>query len=252
MTSNVWWLSRVLLLLVLAGCATTDPVEEAKRKQLADTNTELAVQYLQRGQVAIALGRVERALEVEPSHSQANNVMGLIQWRLGKFDEAEKYFQRAVESDPLNSEAHNNFGVFLCAQGHVDEAVRQFDQALANRLYTARASAEVNAGRCLQKKGDAVRAEKHFRNALAVSPKNTAALYELAKLSFSTGQLRSAQGFLQRYFQAGQPTADALLLAVRVESGLGNKAQREKFATELRSKFPESPQAKALPKTGKR
>ena len=242
----------LLVFLAVSGCATTDPAEERRMKQLADTNTELAVQYLQRGQVSIALGRVERALEVEPEHSQANNVMGLIQWRLGKLDEADRYFQRSVDANPNNSEAHNNYGVFLCAQGKVDDAVKQFELALENRLYTARAEAEVNAGRCLEKKGNAARAEKHFRNALAINPKYPDALYETAKLSFTTGQIRSAQGFLQRYFQAGKPTADALLLAVRVEGALGNKSQRDKFAAELRKTFPNSPQARALATIGKR
>lgn len=237
--------------LVLAGCVSTTPDPPEKQKQIADTNTQLAVQYLQRGQVEIALGRVERALEAEPDHSQANNVMGLIQWQLGKKDEAESYFKRSIDSNPNNSEAHNNYGVFLCAQDRVDDAVRQFEQALENRLYTARAQAEVNAGRCLEKKGDAKGAEAHFRTALAVSPKNRDALYEMAKLSFTMGQLRSAQGFLQRYLETGKPTADALLLAVRVETGLGNKSQRKKFAAQLQRDYPDSPQAKAIASTGK-
>jgi len=239
-------------LWLLAGCVSTDPDAAVKRKQVAETNTQLAVQYLQRGQLEIAIGRLERALEAEPDYSQANNLMGLLQWRLGKKEEAESYFKRAIDNDPMNSEARNNYGVFLCAEDRINDAVKQFDLALNNPLYTSRAEAQLNAGRCLLKKGDAAGAEKHFRSALAISPKNRDALFEVAKISFTTGQFRSSQGFLQRYFETGKPTADALLLAVRVEAALGNKAQRTKYAKQLKKEYPDSPQAKAAASIAKR
>jgi type IV pilus assembly protein PilF len=243
-------LSVVLLPWLLIGCVTTDPIEEGKRRQVADANTQLGVQYLQRGQIPIAISRLERALEAVPDHPQAHNMMGLIQWRLGRSEEAEQHFRTAIEADPNNSEAHNNLGVFLCSRDRIEEAVRQFDRALANPLYTARAEAEENAGKCLLKKGDAIGAENRFRNALAVNPKQREALYEMGKISYTTGQMTSARGFLQRFFQVGKNTPDALLLAVRVEQALGNKGASNSFATQLKGEFPESPQAKALASLG--
>jgi type IV pilus assembly protein PilF len=241
-------LAMVLVVALLAGCASSAERREAlqKRHQRADTHVMLAANYLQRGQLEVANEEIRKALAEEPENSQANNMMGVLQWRLKNYAEAERYFRRAVEEDPKNSSAHHNYGAFLCDRGKLDDGIRQFDIAIRDPLYPFTADVYLNAGVCELNKPAPAAAEKYFREALRLNPKLPAALYQMAKLSFDKGQALSARGFMQRYFQVAGETPEALLLAVRIEHALGNKNAEASYALLLRNKFPDSPQAAQL------
>ena len=68
----------------------------------------------------------------------------------------------------------------------------------------------------------------------------------MARISYDGGRTVAARGFIQRYFQAGQDTPEALLLAVYIERALKNKDDEASYAVRLRGKFPTSPEAQQL------
>jgi len=51
---------------------------------------------------------------------------------------------------------------------------------------------------------------------------------------------------LEHYFKVAQPTPQVLLLAVRVERGLGTRRRAATYAEMLRESCPDSPQAICL------
>jgi type IV pilus assembly protein PilF len=238
----------VLLGLLATGCASSveRQAEEEKRARLIDTNVQLAAGYLRQGQYEFAKEKLDKALAIDARDSQANNMMAVLQWQLKEYVPAERYFERAVETE--NSEAHNNFGAFLCERDRADEAEKWFKRAAANPFYKTPSAALENAGLCHMRKKAYPKAEPYFRDALRIEPTRATSLYHMGVISFDTGRLMAARGFVQRYFQAGQDTPEALWLAVRVERALRNKNDEASYALRLRSKFPTSPEAQLLQK----
>ncbi len=243
--------ARIILsvaVLLLAACASSAEREadHEKMDRLADTHVFLGSTYMQRGQLAVAKEELDKALKLAPDHSQANNIMAVLQWRFKDYDKAEQLFRKALASDEKNASAQHNYGAFLCENGKITEAVKHFDVAAANPLYPYAAEVNLNAGLCLMKKPTPAAAEKYFREALRINPKLPGALYQMAKLSLDSGQALSARGFIERYFQSAEDTPESLLLAVKVESALRNKNAEASYALRLRGKFPASPEVAQL------
>ncbi|WP_372524001.1 type IV pilus biogenesis/stability protein PilW [Sulfuricaulis sp.] len=240
--------ATILLILALAGCASSAERHEEmeKKDKRAETHVMLGASYMQRGQLDVAKEELEKALSEVPDNSQANNIMAVLQWRLKKYDEADRLFRKALDKDASNSSAHHNYGAFLCDRGKLDAGIRHFDVAAGDALYPYTAEVNLNAGLCLMKKPAPAAAEKYYREALRINPKLPSALYQMAKLSADSGQRLSARGFIERYFQSADDTPESLLLAVKIERALGNKNAEASYALRLRSKFPKSPEAGQL------
>jgi type IV pilus assembly protein PilF len=241
-----------ILVIVLSGmlmsaCAshsTDDNVmTESSTERLVNTDVSLASIYLSEGKLNFAKEKADKAIALDPRNTHANNINGLLYWRLGELEKADKYFRRAIRYQSDNSEALNNYGAFLCEQKRYDRSVEYFDRAAANPLYKDRALALTNAGRCLALKGDKLRAETYLRKALRLNPKNAGALFELSKLAFNSGRTLTAREFLRRLFATGVTSSDSLYLAYRVEIAMGNRAGADRYARWLKSKYPKSPQA---------
>lgn len=240
----------VVFAIALSACSTKASREQdAKNTKLIDIHTQLATGHLIRNQLDFALQEVNKALAIDDADSQANNIMALIQTRLRNDDQAEKYFLKAIATNSGNAEAHNNFAVFLCEHGRVDDALKHFDTALANPLYKTPEKASLNAGLCLKSRPVAgLSATKYFRHALTINPRSAQALYNMAAISFESGQPLAARGFIQRYFEVSKDTAESLWLAVRIERALGAKDAQANYALRLRGKFPTSAEAKQMSK----
>lgn len=234
--------------LLLAGCASDAErqASEAKRRQMIDTNIQLATGYLQNGQIEYARERLERALQIDSQDSQANNMMALLQWRLKEYDAADRHFRRALDGERANGEAQNNYGVFLCERGRIDQAESWFQRAIANPYYRTPAIANQNAGLCLMKRGDRQSAEAYFREALKIDPRLPPSLQQMAIIALDSGRALAARGFVQRYFEVGEDNPEILLTAVRIERALKNKDAEASYAVRLRGKFPASPEAEQL------
>lgn len=243
--------TRIVLsvaVLLLAGCASTAErqADQAKLDKLAETHVFLGSSYLQRGQLAVAKEELDKALKIAPDHSQANNIMAVLQWRFNDHDKADRLFRKALASDTNNSSAQHNYGAFLCDRGKINEGVRHFDAAAANPLYPYAAEVNLNAGLCLMKKPSPAAAEKYFREALRLNPKLPGALFQMASISLDSGQALMARGFIERFFQSAEDTPESLLLAVKIERILQNKNAEASYAIRLRGKFPASPEVAQL------
>ncbi|GAB4509927.1 MAG: type IV pilus biogenesis/stability protein PilW [Sulfuricaulis sp.] len=237
-----------LVVLLLTACASSAERQEGREKtdKLAETHVFLGSSYMQRGQLDVAKEELDKALKIAPDHSQANNIMAVLQWRFKDYAKAERLFRKSLASDENNASAQHNYGAFLCDHGKITEAVRHFDVAAANPLYPYAAEVNLNAGVCLMKKPAPTAAEKYFREALRINPKLPGALYQMARISLDSGQAMSARGFIERYFQSAEDTPEGLLLAVKIERALRNKNAEASYALRLRGKFPASPEVTQL------
>lgn len=242
-------LAMLLAALLVAGCAGKSARDDAAssgdatRDKAVATNVQLAGIYMQRGQFSFAKEKVDKALAIDPKSTHANNVAGLLYWKLGEAKQAEQYFRQAVRSGSDNSEALNNYGAFLCERGDVSRAVKYFNEAAEDPLYPARSQALGNAGRCLMKSGEPVKAELQYRQALKVDPRNGDALMNLSRIAYEGGRMLTAQGFLKQYFDLRQESAESLYLAAQVEQRMGNRDAAARYARILRNRYPATPEA---------
>ena len=73
----------------------------------------LAIVYEHDDRDEDARGMLDHALALEPTHATANNRLGMLLRKQGKFAEAEQAYLRSIESDPNYALAHHNLGVLL-------------------------------------------------------------------------------------------------------------------------------------------
>lgn len=89
----------------------------------------LAIVYARDGRDDEAIATLERALEVDPAHVEANNELAILLRTEGRFEEAEQAYRRALEADPGYALAHYNFGVLLDLYlGRQAEALEHYEQ----------------------------------------------------------------------------------------------------------------------------
>jgi len=243
------WVVAVITATLLAACTTegptATPTSPAKR---ADIHADLAWGYMKRGQDDIAGQELEHALAVAPNHPRSNYYMAILKSRRQEFDAAEKYYVAAIDADPKYTEAVHNYAALLCARGKRDKSIRYFDRALADASYPARPLAFQHLGECLYntKPRDAVGAERALRQALELDPNLAASLRLMAQISYDTGRYLSARAFIERYFAGRQESAPALLLAVKIEQAMKNRAAADRYAERLVRQYPKSPEAQSL------
>jgi len=231
----------------LIGCNSTGgtrPVQHvALDSKAAELNMRLGLNYLQRGDYAIALEKLEKALTQDPNLPSAHNTIAILYQRLEEMDKAEYHFKQAIERQPDYSSAHNNYGAFLCQQGRYSEAEQYFLEAIKNPLYENHAQAYENAGLCVNRIPDQTLAERYFRKALQLNPNLAKSLLQMARLKLLNIDYEEAQSYIERYKKVAQWTPQALLIAIKVENNLGDQDAVASYSLLLRARFPDSDEA---------
>ncbi len=89
------------------------------------------------GQLAFArqdwdagIAEYRRAVEIDPTFSQAWNNMGYAARAVGRFDEAEQAFRKYIEVLPSEPNPYDSYAEFLMKMGRFDESIVQYRKAL--------------------------------------------------------------------------------------------------------------------------
>ncbi len=259
-------LALPLAALLLAGCATTGGpsttpsgadinyknADVVPRKQAAEPNALLGIEYMKAGQDTQAMEHLQRALIHDPDLAVAHNGIAVLYEKLGQNELAEAHFKRVTELSPRDSDAWNNYGRFLCSQERYEQSTQAFQRALDNPLYQTPQNTYTNLGLCALREGKRDLAEHYLRQALGKSPNFAPALYQMARLSWDAGNALQARAYLQRLNQLVRPSAALLWLGVQVERELGDRAAADAYALQLRQRFPTSAETRLLLATEKR
>jgi len=122
--------------------------------------TELGAVFRDEGRYAEANAQFERALEINKIYPLTYYNLGDIQYKLGDYDEALKYFQKTLTCAPLLPQLYtdtlNSMGMTYSEMGDAVKAVSAFKEAI--RRYPAVISSYNNLGRQYIKMGEADRA----------------------------------------------------------------------------------------------
>ena len=254
---------RILALaaaLFVAACASKSPAPsvpqvdnspikgpEMSVLQRAQIRTDLAAGYYERGQMDVALEELGEAAKLDPSYPRVYNVYGLVYTAMGEAAKAEENYRRALSLAPNDSDIHHNWGVLLCTTGRARESIPEFEQAIHNPLYRTPEIALINAGKCSVSIGDVARGEQYFRQALTVSPNQPVAAYNLALLAFRQSKIDEARAYMRPVMQQVTPPPEALYLGMCIERKQGDRSAELSYVSQLRNRFPDSAEARALP-----
>lgn len=229
----------VVLALGLTACSGGQ-IRTGSDPKAAEINMRLGINYMQRGEYDVALEKLEKSLQQDPSLPSTHNTIALLYQRLGETEKAEHHFKQSITQNPEYSQAHNNYGVFLCEHGRYQEAETHFLQALENPLYEQSAQAYENAGLCWYRGGDLEKAEKFLRKALQINAKLPKALMRMAEISLEQNNYLQGRGYIQRYDVAAAWTAPALLTAIKIENALDGQDAVSSYIMIMRARFPDS------------
>ena len=253
------WHRLICALLILTAAGACLPFKLPADKtiqparptnEIAQSNLNLAVEYIRQRDHENALQTLARARQADPNYSAIYNVYGLLYQQIGQPAKAEESFKRAISLDRNDSSTLNNYGRLLCQQGRAPEAEKTFLRAADNPLYETPEIAITNAGLCLDSQGRAKQAEAYYRQALQLNPAVPQALLKMCEIVLKQNDHLSARGFLQRYQQVARPTPRSLWLGIQIENELGDKDAVSSYALLLRNSFPDSAEAGLLSRSG--
>lgn len=249
----------ICIVLLLAGCTATGPGSgqgaqqavsaqpaESEQQQRAKVHTELGSLYMLDGRSAIALEEARIALSVDPNYAPAYNLLGLTHMVLNEARLAEDNFQKALRLAPGDPEISNNYGWFLCQNGREQASISYFMAAAKNPLYSAPTKPYTNAGICAVRLKDDKAAEDYLLTALRLSPTNTQALFWLAEIAYRQGRHSEARQWATDIEKMMEPTAEVIWMALRIERKLGNRDAEARYSSQLRRRFPGSPEHRLL------
>ncbi len=244
-----------VLLAGLSGCVsrTTDSrgqvvaradiltaPDETETHRRARIRLELAGNYFEAGQTAVALDEVKQALAIDSSSADAHNLRGLIYLRLNDHAQAEDSFRRALSLQPQDAAIMHNHAWLLCQQKRYTEADKQFERALAQPTYAARSKTLMAQGLCQERAGLQDQAELTLLKAYEFDARNPIVAYNLSRLLSQRGEHQRAQFYIRRLNNSEWANAESLWLGIKVERALGDRVAVEQLASKLGQRFPES------------
>jgi type IV pilus assembly protein PilF len=233
----------IVVAIFISGCASQqeqDPDDPSDNRKAAESNTSLGLEYMNRGQYEVALGKLKKAIKADPGYAPAQTVIAVLYETIGEQELAGRHYKKAYEAAPNDGDVNNNYGVYLCKTGKEDEAIEHFLKAMDDPFYSTPAIALTNAGSCAIRQGKFVEADEYLRSALKIEPDLPDALMNMARLSFEQRNYLSARAFMQRYETSARHVAETLLLAYRIEMASGNSRAANKYKLVLESNFPDS------------
>lgn len=239
-------------ILALAGCASNQSAgspgelatasDQTDNQRRAQIRLQLALGYYTQNQLSTALDEIKQALAIDPNLSDAYGVRGLIYMDMGENALAEDNFQRALKLVPNDPDNNNNYGWFLCRNGREKESMKFFEKAVSNPAYRAPAKALNNAGACSLKLQDMAAAERYLTQAFQFDPGNLDTNTNMAKLYYARSDYQRARFYISRVTKAEKYSANVLWTALRIERKLGDRIAETSLATQLRRRYPNSPE----------
>jgi len=150
----------------------------------------LGVLAAQSGQPALAVERISQAIALSPDTDAYHCNLGLALAGLGRTDEAEAAYGRALKLHPNSPEALNNLGLLLRDAGRLAEAETRFQTLVS--LAPNYPEGFNNLGLTLMDMGRMAQSEQAFQQAIALRQAYPEAHYNLGNLYQSSGLIQPA------------------------------------------------------------
>ena len=161
-----------------------------------------------RGEVALGLADLDRALELVPLRPELHANRGYALHRLGRSAEAMMALDRALELDPACIVAYGNRSAVRLAAGDADGALADLDRAIeldprAAKLWNAR-------GAMRHERGDVAGAGRDFDRALELDPRSAEAWTNRGRARYLAGDAVGAIADFDRALELDPRSAPCL------------------------------------------
>jgi Flp pilus assembly protein TadD len=155
--------------------------------KLAEARSLLGVVYWRKGLRDLAERSFEAAFRIQKNDPQILNNFGFLLYENGDYEKATKYLKRAAKLAPNDPRIWNNLGLAQSERGHFDDAYESFARAQGEY------KGHINVAARLEGRGENKRAVKHLEKALALQPNSPDVLVRLIALYDSNGNDKQAQ-----------------------------------------------------------
>jgi type IV pilus assembly protein PilF len=243
------WRLIATVLVVAAGLPACVPTHLAPGRNATDAasvNMQLAIEYMKLDKLAASREFIDRAVSQDPKNPNVQATAGMVYERLGDNAKAEHAYASAARLGKDDPNIENSYAGFLCRTGKTAEGEKLFLKAIHDPVYQTPDVALVNAGVCVHGAGDAVDAERYFRQALTIRPNSAEALLQLGTLSLERGDAAESLDFVRRYLAVNPPSPEILWLGLRAERKRGDDTAASGYARQIESQFPGSEQARMM------
>ena len=168
-----------------------------------------AIARFQLGDIAVALGDLQTALELDPTFAPAYYTRGEINRRIGEYDKAIHAFDQALQ-------AIENGGTWLGSETKDGSVAHNADLRVS--ILLSRSAAYIALGRLVE-------AERDCQGALLITSDDPRPLINLGYISALRGDYRSAVRFYEKAsaLAPGDPQIEADLKASRDAAGMSNQ-----------------------------
>jgi tetratricopeptide (TPR) repeat protein len=162
----------------------------------------LATIYYDQGKFNKAVKTFRRALEIEPTFTDASVGLSIILNDLGKYEEGKKVFldaqdalsKKSSDSDPYMQEKlaskHDELGELYFQYKRIDEALEQYFKALS--LSTRKAELKMKIIECFNRKQDLTRAMKELKLLVQEFPQFVPARLKLGLMYYNQKKIVEA------------------------------------------------------------
>jgi protein O-GlcNAc transferase len=151
--------------------------------QSADSYYTLGVTLWQQGQFDEAAECLRNAIRVKPDYTEAYYTLGSVLKQQGKLPEAAAALREAIRLEPDFAGAHTNLAGVLCQTGDTEAAAqesRKANELMKQQTNRQAATLALRSGQRLLNAGDLDGAISQFQVAIAETPDNAMAHYQLA------------------------------------------------------------------------
>jgi len=175
--------------LLSAACATDSSSRRVLSKsEAAEYHVRIGSGALSEGDVTGALIEFDQAEKLDNTNPELHHAKGLAYFKRGDLDIAAKCVERALELRPDFSDAQNTLGKILSDQGHLAEAESYLRKAAADPLYRDSYKPLTNLGVNALHQGNPARASEFFDRAIRLGATRACAAY------YYRGNIRLEQG----------------------------------------------------------
>jgi tetratricopeptide (TPR) repeat protein len=171
------------------------------------------------GRMADGIRLLESVTKETTGDVDALNALGIAYAQSGRADAARAIFERVLTINPGSSVPLENLGLLALERGDVATARQQFERAVAADPRSSRAHAGL--GNVALKVGDRASAIDAWRRAVQLDPRNFDALYNVGTALIREGDASGAKPYLEQFLRTAPPAfyrkelADARRLANR-------------------------------------
>jgi Flp pilus assembly protein TadD/2-polyprenyl-3-methyl-5-hydroxy-6-metoxy-1,4-benzoquinol methylase len=182
-----------------------------------------AIALYQKGDLAKVNEICRRIVALDPEHTEAINLLGLVAYHGGHHREALELISNAIRLNGANANFHNNLGLAYIALGNTQQAISSYQQAIA--LNSNLAIAYMNLGIALVQQKRFDEALTHYRQALTLSPNDAEVHNNIGVTFIKQGKFTDAARHFRRATELNPQFLQAHTNLALTVSDLGDSAQ---------------------------